>query len=260
MQRTAIIVPCYNESQRLKGHEFTYYARKNRWVYFIFVNDGSTDNTQEIIDELCSTDSSQITSIRHTKNLGKAEAVRRGFLQAIEMGVENIGYWDADLSTPLHSIDSLCGVLANDKITTVMGSRVKLLGRRIERLAIRHYLGRVFATFASLLLRLPIYDTQCGAKIFKNNDDIRKVFSLPFNVNWTFDVEILARLRIIYRDRGSNFIEESIVEYPLEEWVHVADSKIKVGDCIFAALELVKLFFLLYAPRISSKYLNRLEN
>ena len=183
MQRTAIIVPCYNESQRLKGHEFTYYARKNRWIYFIFVNDGSTDNTQEIIDELCSTNSSQIISIRHTKNLGKAEAVRRGFLQAIEMGVENIGYWDADLSTPLHSIDSLCGVLANDKITTVMGSRVKLLGRRIERLAIRHYLGRVFATFASLLLRLPVYDTQCGAKIFKNNDDIRKISHVFFYLN-----------------------------------------------------------------------------
>lgn len=242
MQKTAIIVPCYNESKRLNSEAFIRYARKNRWVNFIFVNDGSSDDTFEIINYMCRSNTEQMLCVDQKINVGKAEAVRQGFLKAIDLGFYNIGFWDADLATPLNAIDKLCALLKDKKITAAIGSRVKLLGYRIDRRPLRHYLGRVFATFASLVLGLPIYDTQCGAKIFKNNSDLRKVFSTSFTVKWTFDVEILARFGVILKNKRKGSLEDHAIECPLEEWTHIDGSKVKPLDFLLGASELLKIY------------------
>jgi hypothetical protein len=174
------------------------------------------------------------------KNFGKAEAVRCGVLKSIELGAKNIGYWDADLSTPLFFIKKMLDNL-DDQVTLVLGSRVMLLGYDIERLPIRHYSGRIFATLASLTLDLPIYDTQCGAKVFRNNFEIQKAFSLPFTANWSFDVEMIGRLKIIKKHFFLKPLEETAMEYPLEKWVHYPGSKIKTFDFFIAIKELISL-------------------
>jgi hypothetical protein len=120
-------------------------------------------------------------------------------------------------------------------------------------------MGRVFATFASLILDLYVYDTQCGAKIFKNNYELKKVFSHPFLVNWIFDVEILARFKVIRQIRGSNSLENTTLEYPLEEWTDIRGSKVKFIDFFKAAIELAKIYSVLHFPVIKKKYLNKFK-
>jgi len=138
----------------------------------------------------------------------------------------------------------------------VIGSRVLLLGRRIERRAVKHYLGRVFATCASLLLGISVYDTQCGAKIFKNREELRKVFAKPFKVNWIFDVEMLARFSIAEK---TSPLETSSrwVEVPLAEWVDVRGSKVTFKDYIKGGFEFCTLFFYLRTParKVYEEYL-----
>ena len=254
MQKTAIIVPCYNEANRLDGPAFAQFAKVNKIISFFFVNDGSTDRTAEILHEICTTNPTQMRCIDFNKNLGKAEAVRQGSLEALKEDFVNIGYWDADLATPLRSIDAMCSCLESSDTAIVIGSRVRLLGRKIKRRALRHYLGRLFATLASMLLRLPIYDTQCGAKIFRKSDDLKKALKIPFKVKWTFDVELLARFILIKRGRKGNDVGARWVEYPLEEWTDVKGSKVGYLDFLKIGTELAKLFFLLYIPAAHDRY------
>jgi dolichyl-phosphate beta-glucosyltransferase len=165
------------------------------------------------------------------RNVGKAEAVRRGVLLAFDADPDYIGYWDADLATPLEAIPALCELLdARPDLEMVWGARVRLLGRAIERSPLRHYLGRMFATAASVVLGMGVYDTQCGAKLFRASPAIRSLFQKPFLTKWLFDVEILARLLQARRGTQLPRAEDIIYEFPLYEWHDVAGSKVKAWD------------------------------
>jgi glycosyltransferase involved in cell wall biosynthesis len=249
LPKTSIIIPCYNEGTRIEVNQYLAYAENNPNVYFLFVNDGSTDNTSELITILRNKNKKQFFSKNLEINCGKAEAVRQGFSEAFKMDFDYIGFFDADLATPLSSINSFCQMLTPENILIVIGSRVRLLGRKIARRAVRHYLGRIFATFSSMILRIPIYDSQCGAKLFKNNSLLRKVFSSPFKVKWIFDVEIFARYKML-----TNNIEEHIIEYPLDHWEDIRGSKIKLFDFLVAPFELLKIFWFMNSPSFLNGY------
>ncbi len=218
MQKTTIIIPCYNEGTRLNCTAIQTFAKMNPQISFILVNDGSSDNTLEIINNLHKKNKAQINVISIETNRGKAEAVRQGFLEALSRETDFIGYWDADLATPLSEINNLISCFTDIGKTMVFGSRVKLLGRHIDRRSSRHYLGRFFATAVSLILRLAVYDTQCGAKIFRNTLELKAVFSQPFTVNWTFDVEIIARYIILSKYFNIKPVSKAAIEMPLQKW------------------------------------------
>ncbi len=250
MNKTAIVVPCYNEAGRLDPGKFTEIVDRLESLNFIFVNDGSVDDTQKILDEMRLAKPGRISSIELVKNVGKAEAVRRGVVKALEDGFDYVGYWDADLSTPLDTLNDFIKMMeAPTSPGMIMASRVKLMGRHIERKIVRHYLGRLFATMASMALNLPVYDTQCGAKMFKNSESIKKVFSKPFMTDWIFDVEMLARFRIEEGASKEKAVSGLIVEYPLHEWKDIAGSKLRPTSFITAFWDLIKII-LLYSPRL----------
>lgn len=258
MKGTAIIIPCYNEAQRLDLGAFKAFLEKNIPVHFFFVNDGSTDQTGDIIESLRRIAPERTTNLTLDKNEGKSVAVRKGVLSAIDKGFENIGYWDADLATPLNTIFEMRDKLNGSDYVMVIGARVRLLGHEIYRKAVRHYLGRFFATYASLVLGLSVYDTQCGAKIFRNNAEFRQVFQTPFNVKWAFDVELLGRMELIRRAGNKSSLALSALEYPLPQWKHREGSKVKPKDFFLGIYELTKIWFLLRVPFIKKKYSDRI--
>ena len=231
MQKTRIVVPCYNESKRLNPKAFIDALEDDFDLSFLFVDDGSTDQTSNILGYMKNINPAQVEVVILEKNSGKAEAVRRGVLKSLEDRFDYVGYWDADLATPLDTIGTFCRLLDSGSADIVIGSRVRLLGRKVERKAIRHYLGRAFATCASLLLGISIYDSQCGAKLFRNTGSLRLVFAKPFKVNWIFDVEIFARFLIVINASPTE-ISSKWIEYPLDEWNDVKGSKVKISDFI----------------------------
>lgn len=238
----ALIIPCYNEAHRLRLASFREFLANHLAWRIVFVDDGSRDKTGAILAELCREFESQTALVALPQNRGKAHAVGAGLLYAIDTYHPQItGFWDADLATPLATVPAFVELLRRQpEIEMVFGARVKLLGRHVERRPMRHYLGRVFATVVSSLLRLPIYDTQCGAKLFRVAPHTRQIFAEPFLSKWVFDVEILARY-LQYYSRDPKRLEALIFEYPLEVWTDVAGSKVHAGDFVVALLDLMRI-------------------
>jgi dolichyl-phosphate beta-glucosyltransferase len=236
-----IVVPCYNEAKRLNVEEFAIFQLPDRGLQVLFVDDGSGDGTAQVLETLCATAPDRLAYARLPKNMGKAEAVRLGMTMALQRQPAYAGYWDADLATPLSQVSLLCGVLdARPDIHMAFASRVRLMGRTIRRRAFRHYFGRVFATMASLTLELPIYDTQCGAKLFRASDMLEEIFATPFASRWVFDVEILARARSIMAAHGID-VASAVYEVPINAWQDVHGSKTRLTDAAQAFWELAKI-------------------
>jgi glycosyltransferase involved in cell wall biosynthesis len=240
--RAVIVVPCFNEARRLRSEAFTEFAARHADIGFLFVNDGSSDETLPLLQRLAAGAPGSVEVLDLPVNRGKAEAVRQGVQAALRFEPAYVGFWDADLATPLAEIPELIAVMQRDPaVEMVFGSRVRLMGRTIERLAWRHYAGRVFATVVSLLLRLAIYDTQCGAKLFRVTPDVVALFERPFLSRWIFDVEIIARRLHALRGPDGPSPESLIVEYPLREWRDRPGSKLVPLDFVTAAGELARI-------------------
>lgn len=240
-----IIVPCYNEADRLSPEDFLSFVADRPWLRFTFVDDGSADETRSVLMSMARQSEGRIDALLFDVNQGKAEAVRQGVLHGIRSNEHwAVGFWDADLATPLIDIDSFVTLLKKNKNTDLcIGSRVKLLGTQIDRDPGRHYFGRLAATAASTVLSLKVYDTQCGAKIWRINDNTRNLFDEAFVTRWIFDVELLARWKKKINEQGVTNPAQRIIEVPLQIWTDVAGSKLTKNDMIQAPLELAKIYW-----------------
>ena len=234
-----LVIPCYNEERRLPADELRRYAVDGTSVEFLFVNDGSRDGTLRLLESLRDENPSRFSVLDLGKNRGKAEAVRLGILAALDRKPDFVGFWDADLATPLSELADFLDVFATrPQIEMVFAARVRLLGRSISRNPSRHYFGRVGATLISSSLGLAVYDTQCGAKLFRASEPMRQIFGAPFLSRWIFDVEIIARF---VQQRGRDAAANAIYELPIKVWHDVKGSKVKSTDFIRALGDLWKI-------------------
>lgn len=224
LPQSCIVIPCYNEAQRLNLDLFEAALLADASLCFAFVNDGSKDETLSMIQAFEAKLPEQVRAIDLPKNGGKAEAVRQGMLKVLDWkDFEIVGYFDADLATPLNQIALLKTHLQKkESYLMAAGSRVRRLGSQIERTTKRHYLGRIFATVVSLMLGISVYDTQCGAKLFKASI-VPALFEKEFISKWFFDVEIFARLAKL---NGGTDVQEVVIEVPLDKWLEIGGSKI----------------------------------
>lgn len=236
MRSLVVVVPCYNEGKRLQADAFERLASSAEGVRVLFVDDGSKDDTEAKLRAICARSPDRLRWLTLPKNGGKAEAVRRGLVHALE-GVDfgdrpdAVGYFDADLSTPPDEMLRMWRTMREREsaISVVLAARIGILGSAIERKAVRHYLGRVFATFASLILELRVYDTQCGAKLFRVTPALHAALGEPFLSRWAFDVELLGRL-LVGAPGVAPVPPEEWLEIPLQTWTDVPGSKLAVGS------------------------------
>ena len=239
----ALIVPCHNEAARLHPQAFLAFLSSHPSVRCLFVDDGSRDATHEILERLQLAAPASIAVMRLPTNQGKAEAVRIGILEGIRRQADLVGFWDADLPTPLAAIDDFLALAAKrPEMEVIIGSRVNLMGRNITRKKLRHYLGRIFATAVSLAVDLPVYDTQCGAKVFRASEAVAAVFARPFDSRWIFDVEILARYLAQPSAPGDPPRRARIYELVVPAWHEVPGSRLRWFHYFRAIFDLMRIW------------------
>lgn len=239
MPQTTIVMPCYNEEQRLDRRAIQRFLSTHRGCRLLFVNDGSRDGTLAVLRQIEAERPADVDVLDLPHNAGKAEAVRRGVQYALAHGADYVGFWDADLATPLDLVGDFVRVLDRRRgVDVVLGCRMPLLGHCVHRRPLRGLLGRAFSTTASVLLGLRIRDTQCGAKLFRATPWITAAFSQPFRARWIFDVEILARLVRLSRTAGAPHPGECLYELPLDDWTEAPGSNLRVTDFLKAPFEL----------------------
>jgi glycosyltransferase involved in cell wall biosynthesis len=236
MPSILIVVPCFNEAQRLDEAAFTSFATTHSAFRFLFVDDGSTDATLDLLKHLNSQLPAQFRYLALSRNVGKAEAVRAGINRSLDSPeFDYFGFVDADLSADLTQLILLRDAFDADHIRMAMGARVKRLGSQITRHPMRHYLGRGFATFVSVALALDVYDSQCGIKLL-DREYATAAFATPFCTKWIFDVEMLVRLRAEHAD-----FESRVVEVPLTSWTEKGGSKISLASYLKVPLDILRI-------------------
>ncbi len=245
LPKTCLVVPCYNEADRIEPAAFVEFAARNPTVSFCFVDDGSRDATGAVLRDLVTVLGDRGQVVSYAQNTGKAHAVRLGVLQALsDSEVDYVGYWDADLATPLDELLTLFD-RAGSAAEVICASRWQRMGANIQRRWKRHLSGRVFATLAALTLGRPFYDTQCGAKLFRA-PLASAVFAEPFIGKWIFDVEVLIRACEHPRPSG---VSEPVVEVPLTNWHDVPGSKLTSRQVVRAMFDLLRIYWAYRARR-----------
>ncbi|AUP77636.1 glycosyltransferase [Flavivirga eckloniae] len=235
--KTGIIIPCYNEGSRLNANAFIEFIKSHKKYHLCFVNDGSKDDTLEVLHDIQKEMPRRVSILNLKKNVGKAAAVGAGARYLFNrQNIEYIGFIDADLSTGFNDFEKMVDTLHNyDNLSLVYGSRRKGF---IRKNLFRNLFSRLVKLIVFLILELPIKDTQCGAKVFRR-DIIPIIYNKAFLTKWLFDVEIFIRLKKYF---GSKDIMNRVFEQPLEKWIHRRGSKLTMKDILRIPYMLISIW------------------
>lgn len=223
--KIVIIIPCFNEYDRLPVLEFSSFLTTHPNARICFVDDASTDDSLSLLKSLEQQFKNQITVLDSVVNGGKALAVRKGVLHCCNHNIAPVlAYLDADLAVSLEECFSYLAFLDNGK-KFVFASRILKIGSVIERKFSRFIFGRIIATVISTILDIKVYDTQCGCKVF--NKELGEVlFRDSFLSKWLFDVELFSRMLCAY---GKENALQIMNEIPVKQWIDKGGSKVKLS-------------------------------
>jgi glycosyltransferase involved in cell wall biosynthesis len=211
----SIIIPAYNEAERIGASldRILSYIAESRWsAEVIVVNDGSRDNTSEVVQEY-SVRNPIIRVLENPGNRGKGYSVRNGMLNA---SGQVLLFTDADLSSPIEEANKLFAVIESGQADVAIGSRYLQSELQTRKQPLhRRMLGRAFNGALRMILGLSYVDTQCGFKAF-NRKAVTTIFPNMKIERWGFDPEIL----FLARRYGLR-----VAEVPVS-WAHDHRSKI----------------------------------
>lgn len=230
-----IVVPCFNEENRIPMKSFGDYCDQNSNFYFLFSDDGSTDHTKHLLNQAISQRPRQFLMIHSPVNKGKATAVRNGILHLKnKVPCDYYGFLDADLAIPLSQLNTM-----QNTITENPGCDLLVSKRNYSIIpassSVRSTLSRVYNRFINMVLPFRFYfkDVQCGCKMIKA-PYVEYIFASEFLSKWLFDAEIIFRLHKL-----KPFAEIEEVEF---EFVHAnKDSKVRKRDYVKSLLDLFRL-------------------
>jgi|LakMenE18May11ns_1017448.scaffolds.fasta_scaffold9945737_2 CheY-like chemotaxis protein len=235
-----VVIPCYNEEKRLASDEFKQFVNSNLGYHLCFVNDGSEDNTLDVLHKLKKGSEGRISIYNCKENFGKAEAVRLGMLHlSKQQQFDYIGFLDADLSTNFEDFDALVDTIDASNFKIVSGSRITRMGAEIKKKSARAIISNAINFIIRKTLGMDFKDTQCGAKIM-TIDVIEDTFQTKFLTRWLFDVEIFMRMRKKY---GLEKAKTLLCEKPLNRWVHKDGSKVSYNDSFKILSQIVQIAF-----------------
>lgn len=210
----SIVIPAYNEGARLGPtleRVLGYVHAQQCDAEVIVVNDGSRDNTAEIVRAFAAKDP-VLRLVENPGNRGKGYSVRNGMLNA-RGGI--VLFSDADLSSPIEEAPKLLAAL-NSGADIAIGSRWLRAETQTQRQPLhRQIFGRIFNLMLRITLGLKFKDTQCGFKAFKHSA-VQAIFPLQKIERWGFDPEIL------FLARKFGF---QVQEVPVA-WGHSGDTRI----------------------------------
>ncbi len=224
-----ICVPCFNESNRLSLflNQIQELSNLNTFqdhsIDFTFLNDGSLHDESQKMNSIITTFKStrfNISMINFDSNRGKGAVLRDGFQVAINKNCYDIiGFMDGDGATGALELQNLIlNFEKNKDLDLVIGSRWKALGYKVERTLKRHLMGRIFATLLSVIFDIPVYDSQCGAKLFKATVLNNKLLTYCYDNKWLFDTQLLITLYLS---------KKKIIEQPVN-WKDQPGSKVHI--------------------------------
>ncbi len=215
----SIVIPAYNESERLSGPLATmleFAGATGRNAELIVVDDGSTDDTANVAENaFAAMPGVPANVIRYEENRGKGFAVKTGLLAA---NADIALFSDADLSTPIEEMSKLVEPIQNGEFDVTFGSRAldrSLIGTHQPWR--REQGGKVMNLVIRMMSSLPFYDTQCGFKAF-NMLKFRPLLDLMTIDRFGFDIEFL----FVANHHGLR-----LAEIPVR-WNDVAGSKVDV--------------------------------
>jgi glycosyltransferase involved in cell wall biosynthesis len=218
--------------------EFIQFVHENLGYHLCFVNDGSKDNTLEVLNNLRKGREDYISIYNCEKNGGKAEAVRLGVLHlAKNLNLDYIGYLDADLSTDFKDFEDLVKTIETSRFKIVSGSRIDRMGANITKESARKVISKTINMIIRMILGMSFQDTQCGAKIM-TKDIATNMFNEKFVTRWIFDVEIFLRMKKFY---GKELVQNLICEQPLKRWIHADGSKLSMRDSVKIVGQLLEI-------------------